>query len=311
MENILFSVIILSYKNLEYVEDTIKSVMDQDYKDIELIIADDCTEGIDLNKFKKDIDINNSGNIKNVIIYKNEVNLGIVKNMNKALAVANGNYIKIIDSDDCFYSKNVLSDVVGYFNNNDSIIITTKFLQCDINMKPLGNAEKIMDSLKAKLIEGSDPKKFYNKLCAEGTLINPGVFFKKDFFKQYGMLDESYTHLNDLPLWLRVTRNGCKMDFFDIVSIKYRVGSGISNQDKKDNVLINDIIRCYNEEIVKYKKQIDYYSYKKARYVYIKSFDLNNYSRIKKILFLIENLDIILIKIKNKILYSIIYWYER
>ena len=33
-------------------------------------------------------------------------------------------------------------------------------------MKPLVNAENIMDSLKAKLIEGSDSKKFYNKLCA-------------------------------------------------------------------------------------------------------------------------------------------------
>lgn len=305
MDNILFSVIILSYKNLEYIEDTIKSVIGQDYKDIELIIADDCTDGIDLNKFKKYIDINNNGNIKNVIIYKNKVNLGIVKNINKALSVANGDYIKIIDSDDCFYSKSVLSDVADYFNNNDSIIITTKFLQCDINMKPLVNAENIMDSLKAKLIEGSDSKKFYNKLCAEGTLIDPGVFFKKDFFKQYGMLDESYIHLNDLPLWLRVTRNGCKMDFFDIVSVKYRVGSGISNQDKKDTALIDDIIRCYNEEIFKYKKQLDYYSYKKARYIYIKSFELNNYSIIKKISFLIGNLDIIFIKIKNKILRSI------
>ena len=136
MDNILFSVIILSYKNLQYIEDTIKSVIDQDYKDIELIIADDCSDGIDLNKFKKYIDINNNGNIKNVIIYKNKMNLGIVKNINKALLVANGNYIKIIDSDDYFYSKNVLSNVADYFNNNDSIIITTKFLQCDINMKP-------------------------------------------------------------------------------------------------------------------------------------------------------------------------------
>ena len=49
----LVSIILLSYNHDNYIEDTIKSIYEQDYNNIELIIADDCSRNLDINVLKK------------------------------------------------------------------------------------------------------------------------------------------------------------------------------------------------------------------------------------------------------------------
>jgi len=60
----LFSVLLVSYKNLPYIYDAINSVLDQDYPDIELIICDDGTEEFQEKEYADYIKLNNKGNIK-------------------------------------------------------------------------------------------------------------------------------------------------------------------------------------------------------------------------------------------------------
>jgi len=91
-ENKIFTVIILSYNNLQYIEECLQSVLNQDYGYIEIIVSDDCSDNFDMIKIEKHIKDNRKDNIVNFIINRNEKNLGIVRNLNKAIKLATGNY---------------------------------------------------------------------------------------------------------------------------------------------------------------------------------------------------------------------------
>jgi len=82
-ENKIFTVIILSYNNLQYIEECLQSVLNQDYGYIEIIVSDDCSDNFDMIKIEKHIKDNRKDNIVNFIINRNEKNLGIVRNLNK------------------------------------------------------------------------------------------------------------------------------------------------------------------------------------------------------------------------------------
>ena len=84
----LVSVIIPCYNASKYVEQAIRSIMNQTYKNLEIIVTDDCstddTFEILQNLAKQD---------SRIKLYKNETNLKIVKTLNNMILQANGKYI--------------------------------------------------------------------------------------------------------------------------------------------------------------------------------------------------------------------------
>jgi glycosyltransferase involved in cell wall biosynthesis len=91
----LVSYIMPVFNVKDYVEESIQSILNQDYSSIELIIVDDCsTDGtyeFILEKFGSD---------DRVTLVRNETNSQIVKSLNRALSIAKGKYIARIDGDD-------------------------------------------------------------------------------------------------------------------------------------------------------------------------------------------------------------------
>ena len=90
----LVSIIMPSYNTANYISESINSVMNQTYKNWELIIVDDCsTDNTDeiVKKFLKD---------KRIRYFKNNKNSGAAISRNKALREAKGRWIAFLDSDD-------------------------------------------------------------------------------------------------------------------------------------------------------------------------------------------------------------------
>ena len=73
------SVIILTYNQMDYLYDAIKSVLNQDYPNIELIVSDDASCNFQKGMLEKFIEENKTDNIKNTIIIVNSSNVGTVK----------------------------------------------------------------------------------------------------------------------------------------------------------------------------------------------------------------------------------------
>lgn len=105
------SIITVTYNSAKYVEDCIKSIIKQNYKNIEYIIVDgNSTDGT------LEIIKNHSANISKWI---SEEDGGMYDALNKGMRLATGDIIGILNSDDVLASADVISDIVKSFQENE------------------------------------------------------------------------------------------------------------------------------------------------------------------------------------------------
>ena len=126
----LVSVIMPSYNTAAYIEETVQSVLNQTYKNWELIIVDDCsTDETDdiLSKFTDE----------RIRIYKNEKNSGAAVSRNRALREARGRWIAFLDSDD-LWSPNKLEKQIAFMETNGYRFSYTNYEEIDSEGKKTG-----------------------------------------------------------------------------------------------------------------------------------------------------------------------------
>ena len=97
--NMLVTVIVITYNSAKYVLETLESVYRQSYNNIELIVSDDCSKDNTVSICQQWVDTNRNRFISAKVI-QTENNSGICGNYNFALKNANGNWIKYIAGDD-------------------------------------------------------------------------------------------------------------------------------------------------------------------------------------------------------------------
>ncbi len=104
------SIITIAWNSAETIEDTIKSVIAQDYKDVEYIVIDGASKDNTLeiiNKYKD-----------NIAVVISEPDKGIYDAMNKGVKAATGDVIGILNSDDFYADNHVVSDIVALFKSS-------------------------------------------------------------------------------------------------------------------------------------------------------------------------------------------------
>ena len=97
--NKLVSVLIPSYNHEKYVGDCLESVLAQTYSNIEVIICDDKSKDNTyevIERYRQRLE----EKFSRICIIENDNNLGIVKNCNKLISLAKGDYYKLLASDD-------------------------------------------------------------------------------------------------------------------------------------------------------------------------------------------------------------------
>jgi glycosyltransferase involved in cell wall biosynthesis len=105
-DNILVSIITVSYNSAKYIRETIDSVLAQQYRNFEYIICDDRSND-------NTWEIISEYKDERIKAYKNEDNLGEYPNRNKAISLASGEYLIFIDGDDVMY-PHALTSFVNY-----------------------------------------------------------------------------------------------------------------------------------------------------------------------------------------------------
>jgi glycosyltransferase involved in cell wall biosynthesis len=115
----LVSVAVITFNQLSFLKECLKSILDQDYPNIEIIVADDgSTDGTA--EFLKEYAY--SG-INNFILRRSEINQGITKNCNLAYLACTGKYISLIAGDDLMLPGK-LSTQVHYMEQNPDCSIS-------------------------------------------------------------------------------------------------------------------------------------------------------------------------------------------
>ncbi len=293
----LVSTIILTYKNFEYIYEAIDSVLNQDYKNIELIINDDGSENFNKNKLFEYINKNKNDNIKNVIINQNEQNMGTVKNYNTAIKLSSGEYFIGIASDDVFYDNSTITKIVEYFKKTNALIITTKRYLYDKKMEKL--LQVLPQEKEIEMIKSLNSNELFKELSKKNFISGASTPFSKKMIQEYGDFDEEYTLLEDYPTYLKLLRNNCKIHFFEIPIIKYRTG-GISNNSIINPILRQDFFKVIQKEILPNRNVIGNFTYRIKKFEYNREIQLRQYNFYEKSLFYLGNIDVITYKIIEK-----------
>ena len=113
-----FTIAISAYNIEQYIERAITSVIEQKYKNFELLIVDDCSEDNTYNIIKK------YENIENIRTFKTTENSGTASTTrNIAIDNANGEYILFLDGDDTLYNEDTLEKIDNLIGDNSYDII--------------------------------------------------------------------------------------------------------------------------------------------------------------------------------------------
>lgn len=280
-KNALISIIVLTYRNQSFLNETLKSILEQDYPRIELIISDDASGCFNREKVEKFINIYKKDNIEFLTVRINEYNLGTVKHANLIINYANGDYIKYVSCGDKFFDSNSLTKLYEFAFENDSMVTSSAVLFCSEDFKK--SYYKHPNAYRTNILKSSSSLELFRSLCIFNMIPAISILYREDFFELY-KFDERYKLLEDWPMWLRISRDGIKICHLDTITMYYAEGgvSSVNLDAFSSKRLHDDLIRCYKLEIFPYIHDLSFF---KKQYIKYKFESLNR----KNIKFYIKN----------------------
>lgn len=193
------SVIIPTYNRAHLIERAIKSVLNQTYRDFELIIVDDGST----DNTAKVVKSFNDGRIKYI---KQQKNKGGSAVRNIGIKAASGKYIAFLDSDDEWLSNKLNKQIDCLAKCSDLVgaVYCSHYIQDD----SLGYMRKASLS---ELKRGNIYNFLLNGWCPSSTSF---FMLAVRIFEKSGLFDESLLSFQDYDLWIRVAQH-YDFDFVD------------------------------------------------------------------------------------------------
>jgi|GEM_PF-541409 len=183
----LISVIITTYNRKDKLPAAVKSVLEQEYKNVELIVVNDAGEDIS--------NIINSFNDSRIKLLNRSTNKGPSAARNTGINAALGTYIAFLDDDDIFYPSH-LTTVLPYLRNHD--VVYTDSVRSSIKTTN-GVKKEVSRSVPYSIDYRRD-----KLLIANISPVNCFVF-KKSLTDKAGLFNETLLALEDWEFWLRLS----------------------------------------------------------------------------------------------------------
>lgn len=247
MNEPLVSVVVITYNSSEYILEGLESVKAQTYKNIELIISDDCSTDNTVELCRQWLE-ENKHSFKRTELITIERNTGVAGNLNRGINIANGKWIKTLSGDDKFLpytiekyinytSRHPVSNLVFakfklYGNDRDFVKLTKFQYESLYNKIKLDKRSQYKENLKYLFVPG------------------PGLFYKKAVWEQIGGYDEKYPFCEEDPFMFRIYELGYKVDFIDEELYLYGVRKDSLGRSDDGNILtkhIRDRIKFYRD----------------------------------------------------------------
>ena len=239
----LISVIIPYYKKKEYIISSINSVLNQTYKNLEIIIIYDDLIKEDLNLLKK---IKKKD--KRIKIYINKKNLGAGRSRNKGIKLSKGIFVAFLDSDD-LWKKNKLKKQIFFMKKNGINASHTSYTIINSNNKIIGSRNAKDMSYKLLL-----------KSCDIGLST---VVLKKEIITSKIKFANIKTK-EDYVLWLKITGNNNK-----IIALK----NNLTKWRKLDDSLSSSKLQKIYDGYLVYRKYMNFNLLKSLGFLMLLSFN--------------------------------------
>jgi len=212
-----------TYNGEKYLKEQLDSIINQTYKNIEIIVQDDCSTD-------KTIDILNQYK-KHITIYKNNTNLGYIKNFETLIQKTNGNFIALCDQDDIWEKDKIeilLDNIKGY-----SLIYSNSLL-----VDEYGNSrhKTLKDKLKNNFINSNEPLNFLFDNCVSAH----SMLFQKELLPYLKKLP-THLYFDQYIAIVASSLNGVKFINKNLVKYRQHSNNTLGNKKKNNISLISKI----------------------------------------------------------------------
>ncbi|EIQ7476436.1 glycosyltransferase [Vibrio parahaemolyticus] len=204
------SIITATYNSSETILDTLKSLEQQSYPDIEYIIIDGASKDNTLEVVRQ-----NCTRVSKII---SEPDKGIYDALNKGIQAATGDVIGFLHSDDLFAYPDAVADIVATLEKNQS-----QAAYADLAYVSKDDTDKMV-----RLWTSGDYQR--NKMLSGWMPPHPTFYMKRELYQSLGQFDLGFKIAADYDSLLRyLWSNKVSMSYLPKVLIKMRVG-GASNR---------------------------------------------------------------------------------
>ncbi len=210
----LVSIIIPTYNSERTILRCLKSVLNQTYPNIEIIVIDD---------FSNDntVQIVLELNLKNLILIKKNKNIGPSKCRNHGILVSKGEYISILDSDDFIFPLKTEKQINFLIQNREYSIVGSNVIISNYKRESFSERKKSFTDIIKTIY-------YYNPFC------HSSIIFKKKDFLLTDMYDENISFGEDHRLISKLLTIGKGYNIQEYFVKKYEIyGVSISSKMTK------------------------------------------------------------------------------
>jgi glycosyltransferase involved in cell wall biosynthesis len=209
MNNSLVSICIPTYNGEKFLENCLDSAIGQTYRNIEIIVVDDCS-------IDKTYDIAKTYAAKDprIKLFQNKKNAGLVPNWNRCMEISKGEWIKFLFQDD-YLSLDCIEVMVNALSTNDKIVTSARKLILDesldeaakrysinktLTFERLGIISQVPVSISPEKISSITVQNICMNFIGEPTV----VMFKKEIIAEFGTFNSDLIQICDLEYFLRI-----------------------------------------------------------------------------------------------------------
>ncbi|MBO6057404.1 MAG: glycosyltransferase [Bacteroidales bacterium] len=226
------SLITATYNSAETVRDTLQSVLNQTFKDIDHIIIDGNSKDNTMD-IVKEFEPKFEGRLR----WVSEKDKGIYDAMNKGVRMAQGDIVGILNSDDFFASNDVLEKVNAAFTENPAI----DGVYADVRYVDWNDTGKTV-----RMFSGKDFTR--EKLCWGKMPPHPSFYVKRECYDKFGLYSLDYPICADYDMFVKMIWIGnINTLYINDVFVNMRSGGTSSNGIKVHRKIMRERMRCVRE----------------------------------------------------------------
>lgn len=178
----LVSVITPAYNRASYLDETIESVLSQDYPNLEYIVLDDGSKDNTVEVLQK---------YTGKVIWESHANMGETRTVNKAIGMSKGEIICIVNSDDPLL-PHAIRTAVDFMASRPEILVAYP------NWLKIGPQSELLEEV---FLPEYD---YFYMVRQHHCIVGPGAFIRrKTFDLSGGPRDPEFTYVADYEFWLR------------------------------------------------------------------------------------------------------------
>ncbi len=221
IENNRISVLLSTYNNEKTIKDSIASILEQTYKNFELLIIDDGSEDNTLQICKSFSD-------SRIKLFKNDSNIGLTKSLNKVSQYATGKYLARQDGDDISLN-NRLQKQIAVFNKFDNLDIVT-------SRAYIKNSNRIIPKYRNYI----SYKILINYL---NPFIHGTLMIKNDSFIKLNRYNENFIYAQDYKLFYDAIKLNMKIKVISEPIYILNLENNISSNRREDQQYYANCVR--------------------------------------------------------------------